>query len=87
MAPEQPAPFSPWVVTFLLCGPAVAGAVPRDEITRRELAHTWGRMGEKIPATWHAHGSWLRQAAAERNLRPMFGGKFFGESLATKGLR
>lgn len=78
-------PFSDFIVTLLLAGPAAAGAVPRDARTQAELRALWGLDPRTLRATWQAHEPLLRAAAATRGIAPRFAGYFFAESFGPKG--
>lgn len=87
-ADTTPAPlFCDYVVRLLLAGPVGLAYNPApDAATHAEVRQVWGRHGEKVGVTWRLHETFLRAAAAERNLRPRFAGKFFAEAMQ-KGTR
>jgi hypothetical protein len=84
MTDTTAAPFPPWLVMFLLAGPAAATR-PTDPAAREEFKRVWGRHGERCGKAWIEHEAWLRQAALERSIQPKFNGRFFSEALSMEG--
>jgi hypothetical protein len=81
----QPAPLSAWTAKFLLAGPAAAGLRPRGPEVDAEFVRVWGRFGENVAGAWRAHEGFLRAAAEEHGIRPMWPrGRFFAEAIVAR---